>query len=34
VYWPLFLGSAVIIVIVALPQGFVGLVQRRSWRTR
>jgi branched-chain amino acid transport system permease protein len=34
VYWPLFLGSAVILVIVFLPQGFVGLVQRSSWRSR
>ena len=34
VYWPLFLGTAVIVVIVALPQGFVGLVGRRVWRTR
>jgi branched-chain amino acid transport system permease protein len=32
VYWPLFLGSAVVLVVVALPQGFVGLLQRRSWR--
>jgi len=32
VYWPLFLGSAVVFVVVALPQGFVGLLQRRSWR--
>jgi len=30
VYWPLFLGSIVILVIVLLPQGFVGLVQPRS----
>jgi branched-chain amino acid transport system permease protein len=34
VYWPLFLGSAVVLVVVALPQGFVGLLQRRSWRIR
>ena len=34
VYWPLFLGSAVILVIVLLPQGFVGLVERRLWRSR
>jgi branched-chain amino acid transport system permease protein len=34
VYWPLFLGSAVILVIVFLPQGFVGLVERRLWRSR
>jgi len=31
VYWPLFLGSAVILVIVVLPQGFVGLLGRRPW---
>jgi branched-chain amino acid transport system permease protein len=31
VYWPLFLGSIVIVVIVALPQGFVGLVGGRGW---
>jgi branched-chain amino acid transport system permease protein len=29
IYWPLFLGTAVIVVIVALPQGFVGLIGRR-----
>jgi branched-chain amino acid transport system permease protein len=29
IYWPLFLGSVVILVIVVLPQGFVGLVGRR-----
>lgn len=34
VYWPLFLGSIVIIVIVLLPSGFVGLVGGRPWRTR
>ena len=28
VYWPLFLGSIVILVIVILPQGFVGLLKR------
>ena len=33
IYWPLFLGAAVIIVIIALPQGFVGLIGRRAWRT-
>jgi branched-chain amino acid transport system permease protein len=33
VYWPLFLGSAVVFVVIALPQGFVGLLQRRTWRT-
>jgi branched-chain amino acid transport system permease protein len=34
VYWPLFLGAIVILVIVALPQGFVGLAglgRRRAW---
>jgi branched-chain amino acid transport system permease protein len=31
VYWPLFLGTVVIIVIVALPQGFVGLASGRVW---
>jgi branched-chain amino acid transport system permease protein len=31
VYWPLFLGSVVIAVIVVLPQGFVGLLGRRWW---
>jgi len=30
IYWPLFLGSVVILVIVVLPQGFVGLVRRRA----
>ena len=30
VYWPLFLGAAVVIVVVALPQGFVGLFARRA----
>jgi branched-chain amino acid transport system permease protein len=34
VYWPLFLGSAVVAVVILLPQGFVGLLQRRAWRTR
>jgi branched-chain amino acid transport system permease protein len=34
IYWPLFLGAAVIVVIIALPQGFVGLIGRRPWRTR
>jgi branched-chain amino acid transport system permease protein len=33
IYWPLFLGAAVIVVIIALPQGFVGLIGRRAWRT-
>lgn len=30
VYWPLFLGAVVVIVVVALPQGFVGLFARRA----
>jgi branched-chain amino acid transport system permease protein len=34
VYWPLFLGGIVVLVIVVLPQGFVGLVSARRWRTR
>jgi branched-chain amino acid transport system permease protein len=34
VYWPLFLGSIVVVVIVVLPYGFVGLVGGRPWRTR
>jgi branched-chain amino acid transport system permease protein len=34
VYWPLFLGSIVILVIVLLPSGFVGLMGGRPWRTR
>jgi branched-chain amino acid transport system permease protein len=34
VYWPLFLGSIVVLVIVLLPSGFVGLVGGRPWRTR
>jgi branched-chain amino acid transport system permease protein len=34
VYWPLFLGTIVILVIVLLPHGFVGLVGGRPWRTR
>jgi len=33
VYWPLFLGSIVVVVIVLLPSGFVGLVGGRVWRT-
>jgi len=32
VYWPLFLGSVVIAVIVLLPYGFVGLAGGRRWR--
>jgi len=34
VYWPLFLGTIVVLVIVALPQGFMGLAGGRRWRTR
>jgi branched-chain amino acid transport system permease protein len=34
VYWPLFLGTIVIVVIVLLPHGFVGLVGGRPWRAR
>ena len=34
IYWPLFLGAIVIAVIVLLPQGFVGLLERRAWRPR
>jgi branched-chain amino acid transport system permease protein len=34
VYWPLFLGTIVIAVVVLLPSGFVGLVGGRPWRTR
>jgi branched-chain amino acid transport system permease protein len=34
VYWPLFLGSIVVIVIVVLPSGFVGLAGGRLWRSR
>ena len=34
IYWPLFLGGIVVIVIVVLPQGFVGLLGRHSWRAR
>ena len=34
IYWPLFLGSVVILVIVILPQGFVGLLARRTWPTK
>jgi branched-chain amino acid transport system permease protein len=33
VYWPLFLGSVVIMVVVALPQGFVGLLEGRIGAT-
>jgi len=28
----LFLGTILIVVIVVLPQGFVGLFERRTWR--
>jgi branched-chain amino acid transport system permease protein len=34
IYWPLFLGGIVVIVIVVLPQGFVGLLGRHPWRAR
>jgi hypothetical protein len=34
VYWPLFLGTIVVVVIVVLPHGFVGLVGGRLWRAR
>jgi branched-chain amino acid transport system permease protein len=34
VYWPLFLGAIVILVVVALPQGFVGLAGGQRWRSR
>ena len=34
VYWPLFLGGIVVLVIVVLPQGFVGLVSGWRWRAR
>jgi branched-chain amino acid transport system permease protein len=34
VYWPLFLGTVVILVVVALPQGFVGLASARRWTRR
>jgi branched-chain amino acid transport system permease protein len=34
VYWPLFLGGIVVLVIVALPQGFVGLASGWRWRAR
>jgi ABC-type branched-subunit amino acid transport system permease subunit len=34
IYWPLFLGAILIVVIVVLPQGFVGLFERRAWRLR
>ncbi|HVQ77014.1 MAG TPA: branched-chain amino acid ABC transporter permease [Candidatus Binatia bacterium] len=31
VYWPLFLGGVVVLVVVVLPQGFVGLLGRWPW---
>jgi branched-chain amino acid transport system permease protein len=34
VYWPLFLGGIVVVVIIVLPQGFVGLVSAFRWRPR
>jgi branched-chain amino acid transport system permease protein len=34
IYWPLFLGGIVVIVIVVLPHGFVGLLGRHPWRAR
>jgi branched-chain amino acid transport system permease protein len=34
IYWPLFLGGVLIAVIVLLPQGFVGLLERRTWWNR
>ena len=34
VYWPLFLGGIVVVVIIVLPSGFVGLVGGRVWRSR
>ena len=34
VYWPLVLGTIVVVVIVVLPSGFVGLVGGRRWRRR
>lgn len=34
IYWPLFLGGVVVLVIVILPQGFVGLLARRTWPTK
>jgi branched-chain amino acid transport system permease protein len=34
VYWPLFLGAVVILVVVALPHGFIGLAGGRGWWTR
>ena len=34
VYWPLFLGAIVILVVVALPRGFVGLAGGLRWWSR
>ena len=34
VYWPLFLGGMVVLVIIVLPQGFIGLVTGWRWRAR
>ena len=34
IYWPLFLGGIVVLVIIVLPQGFVGLVSGWKWRAR
>jgi ABC-type branched-subunit amino acid transport system permease subunit len=34
IYWPLFLGAILIVVILVLPQAFVGLFERRAWRLR
>jgi branched-chain amino acid transport system permease protein len=34
IYWPLFLGTIVIAVVVVFPRGFVGLLERRAWRGR
>ena len=34
VYWPLFLGGIVVVVIIVLPSGFVGLLGGRVWRSR
>ena len=31
VYWPLFLGGAVIAVIILLPQGFIGILEGHRW---
>ena len=34
IYWPLFLGGIVVLVIIVLPGGFVGLVGGGRWRAR